>query len=228
MGHFYDDKDKFLVAVDCVIFGFRKGELNLLLIRRALEPENGLWSVMGGFLNAGESIDNAAQRILKELTGLDNIYMEQVKLHGEVYRDTGGRVLSQVYYALIDIDTYDRQLVADHDAHWVSIKSIPTLIFDHLDMVNESLEKLRLKCRTEAIGFNLLPELFTLPQLQALYEAVYDERYDKRNFRKKASTFEFIEKTDKIDKSGSKRGAALYRFNIKRYNKMDSPKLDLK
>lgn len=221
MEQFYNDKAKFLVAVDCVIFGFRKGELNLLLTRRTLKPENGLWSVMGGFLNIDESIDEAAQRILKELTGLDDIYMEQVKLHGEIYRDTGGRVLSQVYYALINIDAYDKQLMAEHDAHWVSIKNIPTLIFDHLDMVNEALEKLRLKIRIEPIGFNLLPELFTLPQLQALYEAIYDEKYDKRNFRKRVGTFDFIEKTDKIDKSGSKRGAALYRFNLKRYNEKD-------
>src|SRR5574344_1599958 len=227
MGQFHENKDKFLVAVDCVIFGFLKGELNLLLIRRALEPGNGLWSVMGGFLNANESIDDAAKRILKELTGLDNIYMEQVKLHGEIYRDTGGRVLSQVYYALIDIDTYNRQLVADHDAHWVSITKIPTLIFDHLEMVKEALVKLRLKSKTEPIGLNLLPEFFALPQLQALYEAIYNEKYDKRNFRKRVSSFDFIEKTDKIDKSGSKRGAVLYQFNINRYKKMNNPKMEL-
>lgn len=225
MEHFYDNADRFLMAVDCVIFGFRRGNLDLLLVRRDVEPDRGLWAVMGGFLKKEESIDQAAQRVLKELTGLDNIYMEQVKLHGEVNRDTGGRVLSQVYYALINIEDYDHELVADHDAHWVSIDDIPPLVFDHLDMVNESLDKLRNKLRMEPIGFNMLPELFTLTQLQTLYEAVYNEKYDKRNFRKRISSYDFIEKTNQTDQTHSKRSAALYRYNDKIYQEQENVKM---
>jgi 8-oxo-dGTP diphosphatase len=225
MEHFYDNADRFLIAVDCVIFGFRKGRLGLLLVRRDVEPDRGLWAVMGGFLKNDESIDQAAKRVLKELTGLDNIYMEQVKLHGEVNRDTGGRVLSQVYYALVNIEDYDHELVADHDAHWVSINDIPPLVFDHLDMVNEALDKLRTKLSTEPIGFNMLPELFTLTQLQSLYEAVYNEKYDKRNFRKRISNYDFIEKTNQTDQTLSKRSAALYRYNANIYKEQKDIKM---
>jgi 8-oxo-dGTP diphosphatase len=151
--------------------------------------------------------------------------MEQVGLYGEVYRDPGERVLSQVYYALIKIDDYDRQLVAQHNASWVNISKLPSLIFDHQDMVAEARNKLKIKATTEPVGFNLLPEMFTLTQLQTLYEAIYGEPIDKRNFRKRVAEMDFIEKTDKIDKNGSKRGACLYKFNAKIYKK--DPKFKL-
>jgi ADP-ribose pyrophosphatase YjhB (NUDIX family) len=222
---FYSDKDRFFVAIDCVIFGFHEDELSLLLLKRKFEPAQGMWSLMGGFLQKEESVNDAAKRILKELTGLENVFMEQVGLYGEVYRDPGERVLSQVYYALIKIDDYDRQLVAQHNASWVNISKLPSLIFDHQDMVAEARNKLKIKATTEPVGFNLLPEMFTLTQLQTLYEAIYGEPIDKRNFRKRVAEMDFIEKTDKIDKNGSKRGACLYKFNAKIYKK--DPKFKL-
>lgn len=222
---FYGDKDRFFVAIDCVIFGFHEDELSLLLLKRKFEPAQGMWSLMGGFLQKEESVNDAAKRILKELTGLENVFMEQVGLYGEVYRDPGERVLSQVYYALIKIDDYDRQLVAQHNASWVNISKLPSLIFDHQDMVAEARNKLKIKATTEPVGFNLLPEMFTLTQLQTLYEAIYGEPIDKRNFRKRVAEMDFIEKTDKIDKNGSKRGACLYKFNAKIYKK--DPKFKL-
>jgi 8-oxo-dGTP diphosphatase len=222
---FYSDKDRFFVAIDCVIFGFHEDELSLLLLKRKFEPAQGMWSLMGGFLQKEESVNDAAKRILKELTGLENVFMEQVGLYGEVYRDPGERVLSQVYYALIKIDDYDRQLVAQHNASWVNISKLPSLIFDHQNMVAEARNKLKIKATTEPVGFNLLPEMFTLTQLQTLYEAIYGEPIDKRNFRKRVAEMDFIEKTDKIDKNGSKRGACLYKFNAKIYKK--DPKFKL-
>ena len=222
---FYSDKDRFFVAIDCVIFGFHEDELSLLLLKRKFEPAQGMWSLMGGFLQKEESVNDAAKRILKELTGLENVFMEQVGIYGEVYRDPGERVLSQVYYAHIKIDDYDRQLVAQHNASWVNISKLPSLIFDHQNMVAEARNKLKIKATTEPVGFNLLPEMFTLTQLQTLYEAIYGEPIDKRNFRKRVAEMDFIEKTDKIDKNGSKRGACLYKFNAKIYKK--DPKFKL-
>lgn len=223
--NFYSDKDRFLVSVDCVIFGLHEGELSLLLLKRNFEPAKGMWSLMGGFLKAGESIDEAAKRILNELTGLTDVYMEQVAIFGDVYRDPGERVLSQVYYALINIDAYDHKLVADHNAHWVKVNELPPLIFDHKEMVTKARRKMMTKATMEPIGVNLLPEMFTLTQMQHLYEAIYGEPMDKRNFRKRISTMDYIEKTDKIDKTGSKRGAFLYKFNENIYNK--DPKFKL-
>lgn len=222
---FYSNEERFLVGLDCVIFGFHEGELSLLLLKRNFEPAKGEWSLMGGFLKHDESIDDAAKRVLKELTGLENVYMEQIGLFGEIDRDPGERVLSAVYYALININEYDRELVQKHNAHWVKINELPPLIFDHPQMVAKAREAMKQKAETEPIGFNLLPKLFTLTQLQSLYEAIFGEVIDKRNFRKKIAEMGFIEKTDKIDKSTSKRGAALYKFNSKAYHK--DPKFKL-
>lgn len=222
---FYSNEERFLVGLDCVIFGFHEGELSLLLLKRNFEPAKGEWSLMGGFLRHDESIDEAAKRVLKELTGLENVYMEQIGVFGEIDRDPGERVLSAVYYALINIDEYDRELVQKHNAHWVKINELPPLIFDHPQMVSKARELMKQKAEMEPIGFNLLPKLFTLTQLQSLYEAIFGEVIDKRNFRKKIAEMGFIEKTDKIDKSTSKRGAALYKFNSKAYRK--DPKFKL-
>lgn len=219
MSPYYKDKDQFLVALDCVIFGFYEGELHLLLLQRTFEPDKGKWSVMGGFLQKGESADDAAKRVLYELTGLQNVYMEQLGLFGAVDRDPGERVLSVAYYALIKIEDYDRELVKKHNAYWINIHEIPSLIFDHEEMVRKARERMRTKAACEPIGFNLLPDFFTLAQLQRLYEVIFDGPLDKRNFRKKVAEMDFIEKTERIDKSGSKRGAALYRFNDKAYRK---------
>ena len=180
---------------------------------------------MGGFVQDGESVDDAAKRVLAELTGLENVYMEQVGTFGEVDRDPGERVISVAYYALININEYDRNLVQQHNAHWAEINEIPPLVFDHPQMVKQARIMLQKKASSEPIGCNLLRSLFTLFQLQSLYEAIYGEPLDKRNFRKRVADLNYIEKTDKIDKTGSKRGAALYKFNENAYRK--APKFKL-
>ena len=225
MTTYYNINPQFYVSVDCIIFGFDKGSLKLLLLKRNFEPAKGSWSLMGGFVQDGESVDDAAKRVLAELTGLENVYMEQVGTFGEVDRDPGERVISVAYYALININGYDRNLVQQHNAHWAEINEIPPLVFDHPQMVKQARIMLQKKASSEPIGFNLLPSLFTLFQLQSLYEAIYGEPLDKRNFRKRVADLNYIEKTDKIDKTGSKRGAALYKFNENAYRK--APKFKL-
>ena len=225
MTTYYNINPQFYVSVDCIIFGFDEGSLKLLLLKRNFEPAKGSWSLMGGFVQDGESVDDAAKRVLAELTGLENVYMEQVGTFGEVDRDPGERVISVAYYALININEYDRNLVQQHNAHWAEINEIPPLVFDHPQMVKQARIMLQKKASSEPIGFNLLPSLFTLFQLQSLYEAIYGEPLDKRNFRKRVADLNYIEKTDKIDKTGSKRGAALYKFNENAYRK--APKFKL-
>ena len=225
MTTYYNINPQFYVSVDCIIFGFDKGSLKLLLLKRNFEPAKGSWSLMGGFVQDGENVDDAAKRVLAELTGLENVYMEQVGTFGEVDRDPGERVISVAYYALININEYDRNLVQQHNAHWAEINEIPPLVFDHPQMVKQARIMLQKKASSEPIGFNLLPSLFTLFQLQSLYEAIYGEPLDKRNFRKRVADLNYIEKTDKIDKTGSKRGAALYKFNENAYRK--APKFKL-
>lgn len=225
MTNYYSKNPKFYISVDCIIFGFSGGELSLLLLKRNFEPARGEWSLMGGFVQENESVDDAAKRVLAELTGLDEVYMEQVGAFGNVHRDPGGRVVSIAYYALVNINEYDRELVRQHNAFWININELPPLIFDHSAMVEKARALMQQKASTKPIGFNLLPSLFTLSQLQSLYEAIYGEPLDKRNFRKRVAEMNYIEKTEKIDKTGSKRGAALYQFNENAYKQ--TPKFKL-
>ena len=225
MTTYYNINPKFYVSVDCIIFGFDEGELKLLLLKRNFEPAMGKWSLMGGFVQEDESVDAAAKRVLAELTGLENVYMEQVGTFGDLERDPGERVISVAYYALVNVNEYDRELVQQHNAHWTKIDELPQLIVDHPIMISKARELMKHKASHNPIGFNLLPELFTLTQLQNLYEAIYGEPMDKRNFRKRVAEMDFIEKTDLIDKSGSRRGAYLYKFNDKAYRK--DPKFKL-
>lgn len=218
--NYYSSEDRFNVAVDCIIFGFDDDGLKLLLLQRNFEPAKGSWSLMGGFLKTNESINDAASRVLAELTGLTNVYMELLSAFGDIDRDPGARVISVAYYALININEYDKDLVKQHNAHWMNIKQLPDLIFDHSKMVEKALRRLRRKASSEPVGFNLLPDKFTLPQLQRLYEAIYQVELDKRNFRKKILSWGILEKMSEKDRESSKRGAFLYRFNEEKYHKL--------
>jgi len=217
MGAFYQDEDRHYVALDCIIFGFDAGELKLLLLKRKFEPAKGDWSLMGGFLKSDESLDEGARRILLQLTGLTNIYMEQLQSFGDVNRDPGERTISITFYALIKVDDNDRKLAEAHGAHWVSINNVPALIFDHNKMVEKALKTLRNKIVTKPIGFELLPEKFTLPQLQSLYEAINQEQLDKRNFRKRILETGLLDKMDEKERGSSKKGAFYYMFNKEKY-----------
>jgi ADP-ribose pyrophosphatase YjhB (NUDIX family) len=225
MTAYYREHQKLFVSVDCIIFGFEENKLKVLIGKRQMNPGRGEWSLYGGIVAADESIDEAANRVLFHLTGLRNLYMKQVGAFGSVDRDPGERVISVAYYALINVKDYDDKLRKEHGVQWVSINEIPPLYSDHNEMIMEALRLMRQKIKTEPISFRLLPSLFTLTQLQRLYEAVNGEEVDKRNFRKRIKDMDFIDKTELIDKSSSKRGAYLYRFNKKAYNESNNFKL---
>jgi 8-oxo-dGTP diphosphatase len=214
----YQSYDKHYVAIDSIIFGFDDESLKLLLIKRNFEPCKGSWSLMGGFVAGNESLDQAAYRILEELTGLQDVYLEQLFAYGEVGRDSDARVISVAYYALININKYDEELGRRHGAEWFSIDEIPPLIFDHDTMVKKAMRRLRRKTIVQPIGFELLPEKFTLPQLQRLYEAIHQQKIDKRNFRKKILSMEVLTQLDEKDRVSSKRGAYLYQFDKEKYD----------
>ncbi len=222
---YYSEHNKVWLSVDVIIFGFDEGKLKVLIGRRKMDPGRGEWSLYGGFVDVNEGIDQCAERTLQELTGLKNLYMRQVGAFGAVDRDPGERVVSIAYYALINVRDYSEQLQREHGVEWVDINNLPTLYSDHNEMVRQALRRMRLKMRTEPIGFRLLPQLFTLTQLQRLYEAVGGQEIDKRNFRKRIKEMDFIEKTELIDKTTSKRGAVLYRFNKRVYNEDPNFKL---
>ena len=217
---FYKNKDTHLIAVDCIIMGFKDNDLHVLAAKRQFEPMKGGWSLMGGFVNQGESINEAAGRVLDEFTGIDGIFMEQLGAYGEVERDLGERVVSIAYYALVDMDKFDTSLVEKYDARWISISHLPELIFDHNKMVKDTINTLQRRAAVKPIGFNLLGDQFTLPALQSLYEAIYQETIDKRNFRKKILSMDILEKLDEKDKSSSKRGAFYYQFNKDKYDQL--------
>ncbi|HNP20931.1 MAG TPA: NUDIX domain-containing protein [Panacibacter sp.] len=218
----YKDHDRFLLAVDCIIFGFDGKNLKALFIKRRLEPEFGKWSLMGGFVNHNESVEQAAARVLNLLTGLDNIYMEQIGCFGDVDRDPGGRVVSIAYFALINIADYSETLMKEHNAKWFSIDKIPALVFDHKKMLLLAKERLQQKVANHPIGFELLPEKFTLRQLQNLYEAIYGSELDKRNFTRKILSLSILNKLEEKDKESSRKGSFYFVFDEKKYKKLEA------
>lgn len=217
MQNYYKNHDRILVALDCIIFGFDRRGLKLLLIKRDFEPEKGKWSLMGGFLNRDEGLDKAADRVLYNLTGLRNVYLEQLYGFGEVDRDPVERTISIAYYALINIREHDKELVEKYGAKWFPVDDLPDLIFDHNDMVEAAKRRLKYRASHEPVGFELLPDKFTMPQLQDLYEDIYETKLDKRNFRRRILSMNILTKTDEKQKKYSKKGAYLYRFNEGKY-----------
>ena len=222
---YYSEHSQVWVSVDCIVFGFEKNKLKLLVGRRQMDPGRGEWSLYGGFVKTNESLEDAASRVLQDLTGLKKIYMQQIGAFGAIDRDPGERVISVAYFALINVNDYDDRLRIEYGQEWVNLNELPQLYSDHNIMVEKAIAWLRHHISTEPICFNLLPSLFTLTQLQHVYEAILGEEIDKRNFRKRIKQIDFIEKTELIDKLTSKRGAALYRFNRKIY--ADAPNFKL-
>ena len=222
---YYSEHSQVWVSVDCIVFGFEKNKLKLLVGRRQMDPGRGEWSLYGGFVKTNESLEDAASRVLQDLTGLKKIYMQQIGAFGAIDRDPGERVISVAYFALINVNDYDDKLRIEYGQDWVNLNELPQLYSDHNIMVEKAIAWLRHHISTEPICFNLLPSLFTLTQLQHVYEAILGEEIDKRNFIKRIKQIDFIEKTELIDKLTSKRGAALYRFNRKIY--ADAPNFKL-
>jgi len=213
MTGYYGEYSKVWVSVDCIIFGFDHDKLELLIGKRQMDPGRGEWSLYGGFVGPDENLEEAASRVLLNLTGMKKVYMQQVGAFGAIDRDPGERVISVAYCALINVKDYDDKLREEYGLEWVSVQSLPALYSDHNIMVEKAINLLRRRIAVEPLYFNLLPDLFTLTQLQHVYEAILGEEIDKRNFRKRVKTMQFIQQTPLIDKKTSKRGALLYRFN---------------
>ena len=208
----YSGIPRFHVGVDCIIFTVIGDRLNILLVKRDFEPEKGKWSLIGGFVNEDESVDQAARRVLCELTGIDNAFIRQLGAFGEIHRDPGARVVSVAYFALLNYADVNQEEVKRLKGEWVDVDSLPPLSFDHPQMIKMAMERMRRKILSDDLVFNLLPELFTLTQLQNLVEKVMGKTLDKRNFRKRITDSPEIMATDLIDKESSRRGARLYRF----------------
>lgn len=200
------------VTVDVIIFTLRESDLQVLLIKRRYPPFEGMWAIPGGFVGVDESLEEAALRELEEETGVRDVYLEQLYTFGDVSRDPRGRVITVAYFALVPASAIDPHAGSDAvEARWWSAYDRPSLAFDHQDILTYALQRLRYKLEYTAVGFELLPETFTLSELQAAYEIVLREKLDKRNFRRKILSAEVIEETGMV-RGGEGRPAKLYHF----------------
>ena len=217
----YKKHDRLLIAVDCIILGFDGLQLKALLIKRDFEPGRGKWSLMGGFVNKNEDVNKAAVRVLNQLTGLTDIYMEELSCFGEAKRDPGGRVVSIAYFALIKLNDYSSTLMAEHNSKWFGLSALPKLVFDHREMIKTAKRKLQDRVLSHPAGFTLLPVRFTLQQLQALYESIYERKIDKRNFIRRILSLNILKKLNEKERHSSRKGAYLYMFDKKQYKTLD-------
>lgn len=209
------------LTIDCLIFGFKKRELDILLVKHGEGISKGKWALPGGWIKYNESIDAAAGRILNELTGVSNIFLEQLKAFGAVNRYPNRRVITVAYYALVKPENYTLHPGdTASDASWFKVSEVPTLPYDHPDILEAGLRYLKHKVRHEPIGFNLLPKKFTLLQLQELYEAILDDKLDKSNFRRKLLKMNFLEPCNEKQTAVSHRAATLFRFNKRTYDSL--------
>jgi len=200
------------VTTDIIIFTLRNGDLQVLLIRRKNPPFRGEWAIPGGFVEIHESLEEAALRELEEETGVRDVYLEQLYTFGDPDRDPRGRTITVAYFALVPATAIQPHAGSDAtEARWWSVYDLPTLAFDHADILAYALQRLRYKLEYTAVGFELLPETFVLSELQAAYEVVLGEKLDKRNFRRKILSAKVIEETGAY-RTGEGRPAKLYRF----------------
>lgn len=220
MAYSYEHPRPALTA-DCVVFGLDESDLKVLLIQRALEPFKGRWALPGGFVRMNESLEQASLRELREETGLGDVYLEQLYTFGQIDRDPRGRTVSVAYYALVALG--GKSIAAATDASnvaWFAVRELPSLSFDHDQILEAAVQRLQGKVRYQPIGFELLPEKFTLSQLQHLYETILERTLDKRNFRKKILGMDVLKETDEIETDVAHRAARLYRFDEARYRKL--------
>jgi 8-oxo-dGTP diphosphatase len=209
------------ITVDGVVFGFDETDLKLLLIRRKIEPCKGEWALPGGFVRMREGLEEAVKRELREETGIAELYLEQLYTFGEPDRDPRERVISVAYYALLKLSEHQVSAAADAlEVAWFPVIELPKLAFDHERIVELGLKRLKAKVRYEPIGFELLPEKFTLGELQRLYETVLEQPLDKRNFRKKILGMELLQALDEYQRDVAHRAAQYYRFNRQRYEQL--------
>ncbi len=207
------------LTVDCVVFGLDEEDLKILLIQRDLKPFAGQWALPGGFVEIGESLEETARRELSEETNLKNVFLEQLYTFSDPKRDPREHVVTVAHYALVNLSEHIVKAATDaRSAAWFAIDDVPPLAFDHDRILKVAYDRLKGKIRYQPIGFELLPEKFTLRQLQGLYEKILDRDLDKRNFRKKILNMGIIEELNEIETDVAHRAARLYRFDKKQYD----------
>ncbi|MFY7965526.1 MAG: NUDIX hydrolase [Chitinophagaceae bacterium] len=209
---------KMPITVDCVIFGFDDNELKVLLIRSDLEKYQGLWSLLGDVVNDTEEIDAAAYRVLDQRTGMTDIYLDQVKSFSHPNRHPGGRVITIAYCSLLNIKHHSLK-ITDNELHWHNVSSITEMAFDHKEILDTCHEWLQKMIQENPLGFNLLPDKFSLRELQNLYEAILGVELDRRNFRKKFAAMNLLIDLDEMEQDVPHRPGKLYKFNFEKYNK---------
>lgn len=209
------------LTVDCVVFGLDQSDLKVMLIQRDLAPFRGRWALPGGFVRLDETLEEAARRELREETGLEKVFLEQLYTFGAIDRDPRERVVTVAWYALVRLSDHRVKAATDaRDAAWYGMQELPSLAFDHDEILKQAYHRLQNKVQYEPIGFELLPVKFTLTQLQNLYEIILNRSLDKRNFRKKILSLDVLEELDEVEADVAHRAARLYRFNLKRYREM--------
>lgn len=222
--HYQIDLQEFFqfgMSIDCAVFGYDREGLKILLIKRGTEPFKDYWAIPGDLVYPKEDLEAAVQRVLKALTGISDLYMDQASTFGEVSRHPLGRVITVGYFALINIARYNLKASSwATNAKWVSINEIPNLAFDHDKIVESSLERIRKRMRIQPIGFNLLPKKFTLNDIQKLYEDLLGTQFDKANFRKKIQKMKLLQPLKELESNVAHRPAKLYKFNQRRYNSL--------
>lgn len=214
------------VTTDCVIFGFDGIKLHVLLVQRGIEPYKGKWAMPGGFLKMDECAEDGARRELEEETGLRTAYVQQFHTYSDPYRDPRDRVITIAYYALVRMQEVKGGDDAS-DARWFTIDEVPALAFDHDMILRMALKELRKQIHFEPVGFELLPEKFTIKELQNLYEAILDVRFDRRNFYNKMKHLGILQQLDETAKPTSKKEAFLFSFNADKYNELKSKEFRL-
>lgn len=204
------------ITVDCVIFGFEENELKVLLIRSDLKFFEGKWSLLGDNLRETEELEQAAYRILQQRTGMNDVFLEQVKTFGSLDRHPGGRVLTVAYCSLLNIRHHELKIY-DNELHWHKVKNLSDMAFDHHVIVEECYQWLQKRIQEHPLAFNLLPEKFSLRELQNLYEAILGIELDRRNFRKKFFSMDFLIDVDEYEENVPHRPGKLYKFNFEKY-----------
>jgi 8-oxo-dGTP diphosphatase len=208
------------ITVDCVLIGFKDGRLQILLIKRSADPEAGKWALPGGYLEETETVELAAQRVLEKFTGVKQVYMEQLKVFSAVDRNPVGRVITVAFYALVNSDNYPlKPSWLASEAYWCELDRLPALGFDHQSIIESALQNLKKDIQIRPLGFELLPQKFTLRELQQLYEAILGTELDRRNFRRKIKALEILNELDEV-KKGAHKDASLYSFNKDAYDKL--------
>ncbi|SIQ35356.1 NUDIX hydrolase [Maribacter ulvicola] len=213
----YRKEDKVLLSIECIIYGFYQDELKILLIQREFGSTKDRWSLIGDFLKNEEELNNAASRIVNQLTGLNNMYMEQVHSYSKPDHILEEKIISVSYIALINIENYCKNILKENPIKWFAIKDIPSLVFDHNKMIKDSLALLRNRISNRPIAFELLPEKFTMRQLQKIYEVILGTELDKRNFINKFNSLDLLNKLNEKDMTSSKKGAFLFEFDEVKY-----------